>query len=69
MLIGLIHNGNPTTSATNLNDTEVQTDGADITYYFCKIVATNKALMNKTSRLFEFYEGTKFEVDTITSTL
>ena len=69
MLTGLINNGNPTTSTTNLNNTEVQIDGADMTYHFCKIVPTNEALMNENYRLFELYKGIKFDVDTITSTL
>lgn len=69
MLTGLINNGNSTTSTTNLNNAEVQIDGADMTYHFCKIVPTNEGLMNETSELFELYQRTKFDVDTITSTL
>ena len=69
MLTGLINNGNPTTSTTNVNNAEVQIDGADMTYHFCKIVPTNEALMNETSELFELYQRTKFDVNTITSSL
>jgi hypothetical protein len=69
MLTGLINNGNPTTSMTNVNNAEVQIDGADMTYHFCKIVPTNEVLMNETSELFELYQRTKFDVNTITSSL
>ena len=54
---------------TNLNNAEVQIDGADMTYHFCKIVPTNKDLMNETSGLFELHQLTKFDVNTITSTV
>lgn len=69
MLTGLINNGNPPTSTTNVNNAEVQIDGADMTYHFCKIVPTNEVLMNETSELFELYQRTKFDVNTITSSL
>ena len=64
-----MNNGSSTASATNLNNPEVQIDGADLTYHFCKIVPTNAALMNEDSDLFQLYERTKFDVNTITSTL
>ena len=68
-LTGLINNGSSTTSTTNLNNVEIQIDGADLTYHFCKIVPTNADIMNEHSALFEFYENTKFDVNTITSNL
>jgi hypothetical protein len=69
MLTGLINNGNSTNSTTNMNNSEVQIDGADMTYHFCRIIPTNEALMKETSQLFRLYELSKFDVDTITSTL
>ena len=60
---------NTTTTTTNLINAEVQIDGADMTYHFCKIVPTNEYLTNETSGSFGLYQRTKFDVNTITSTL
>ena len=65
MLTGLINSVN----SSNLNNAEVQIDGADLTYHFCKIIPTNEDLTNETSCLFGLHQCKKFDVNTITSTL
>ena len=66
-LTGVIDNS--TTSTTNqartTNNAEVQVDGSDLTYHFCKIIPTDQTLNNKESHDGGQLKNLKFDVDNL----
>ena len=64
-LTGVIENGN--SNSNNINNAEVQVDGAELTYHFCKIVPTDSTLNDGTSVDSILLNTKKFDVETIGS--
>ena len=62
-LTGLINNS----TNNNQNDAEIQVDGGDLTYHFCKIVPTDTSILDTSTYHGEELNGMKFDVNTICS--
>ena len=61
----MLENKNP--NSNNTNNTEVQVDGAELTYHFCKIVPTDSMLYDATNLDVTTLKNQKFDVETIGS--
>ena len=60
-------NNNSGPNQNNQNNSEVQVDGGDLTYHFCKIIPTDSSISNKTSLIGRRINNMKFDVNDISS--
>ena len=67
---GVINNKTLTgliSSTNNQNNAEVQVDGGDLTYHFCKIVPTDTSLLDINSVDGRLFNEMKFDVNSISA--
>ena len=66
-LTGVITNSTSSSTISTQNNEDIQVDGADITYHFCKIVPTDSLLLDASTFFGQRYHNLLYNVSEIHS--